>query len=153
MNQQDPVWIYARKLAGRACAWYTLLSVLLLIPALLAEDTDGQVVYPSRFLLLLPLALCWAAAGLVRCATWAPGARIPTHILLTIGGAYLFAFLPYALRREPAPTVTLFFFLLCAMVWGIGFAVYAARGRHKRRRAQDAAPYQSQFGKRDRDGK
>lgn len=149
MNQQEPAWAFARRLVGRACAWYTLMSVLLLIPALLASDTDGQVIYPFRFLLLLPLGVCFAAAGLVRHAAWPRGARIPVHILLTIGGLYLFAFLPYALEREAAPSVTLGFLALCAVAWGIGFAVYAAIQRKKRQKKQDATPYRSQFGKRD----
>lgn len=132
-----------------ACAWYTALTALILIVNLLMGGAD-KALQPLQCLLFLPLGLCLSGAGLLRRAPLRGGVYAVCHALATVGGIFLFGFLPYILRGGARPSYVLIFLLLSLCIWGVAFAVFSVRDRREQSRARDAQPYQSQFGKRGR---
>lgn len=132
-----------------ACAWYTALTVLILIITLLMGGGD-KALQPLQCLLFLPLGLCLSGAGLLRRAPLHGGVYVICHALLTIGGIFLFGFLPYILNSNAGSAGVLMFLLLSLCIWGVAFAVFFVRDRRTKVRVRDVQPYKPQFGKRDR---
>lgn len=132
-----------------ACAWYTALTVLILIINLLMSGKDTAL-RPLQCLLFLPLGLCLSGAGLLRRAPLRGGVYVISHALSTIGGIFLFGFLPYILNSNAGSASVLMLLLLSLCIWGGVFAVFSVRDRRTQARVRDAQPYRSQFSKRGR---
>lgn len=131
----------------RACAWYTVLTALILIIDLVAGGADDTALQPLQCLLLFPLGLCLSGASIVRRTSSMPGyAHVLCHALLTIGGIFLCGFLPYILRQDRNPMVVPVCLLVSMVLWGIVFAVQSIRAHRREAKTRDTQPYRSQFG-------
>lgn len=128
-----------------ACAWYAVISTAVLLIYMIRDMAPS----PLRLLFVLPLSLCLSGASRVRHSSLSAAARIVCHALLTLGGAYLFAYLPMQIELKPSARVTLVSVLLGVLIYVPVMAVIAVLTRRKERRNTEDKPYQPQFGKRD----
>lgn len=134
--------VFCRTLALHTSAWFSVLSTLVLLIYIIRNMAPS----PLRLLLLLPLSLCLAAAARVRRSSVHTAARIILHALLTVGGLYVFAYLPVQIEQSMAARTTLLFLFLVILVYAIAVAVFFAVVRHRDTRAVNEQPYRSQFG-------
>lgn len=134
-----------RALALHACAWFTVLSTLMLLIYAILDRAPS----PLRLLLFLPLSLCFACAARIRHSSLSRAARTVSHALLTLGSAYVFVYLPVQIEQKPTAGTTLLFLFLSVLVYAIGAAILAAVAHRRDSRTVNEQPYRSQFGKRD----
>ncbi|UKI12520.1 MAG: hypothetical protein L6V84_07500 [Oscillospiraceae bacterium] len=111
-----------RALALHACAWFTVLSTLMLLIYAILDRAPS----PLRLLLFLPLSLCFACAARIRHSSLSRAARTVSHALLTLGSAYGFVYLPVQIEQKPTAGTTLLFLFLSVLVYAIGTAILAA---------------------------
>lgn len=129
----------------RACAWYTILTALILIIDLVAGGANDTALQPLQCLLLFPLGLCLSGANVVRRTSMPGYARVLCHALLTVGGIFLFGFLPYILKQNRNSMMVLICLLVSTALWGIAFAVLSVHSHRQEAKTRDAQPYRSQF--------
>lgn len=134
-----------RALTLHACAWFTVLSTLMLLIYAILDRAPS----PLRLLLFLPLSLCFACAARIRHSSLSRAARTVSHALLTLGSAYAFVYLPVQIEQKPTAGTTLLFLFLSVLVYAIGAAIIAAVAHRRDSRTVNEQPYRSQFGKRD----
>ena len=138
-----------RELWLGACARYTVLCLILLITSAIAsESLTVTYVDTVRFFLLIPFGFCLTAAAWVRRSSkLSAGAKWCLHPLATLGGFYLFCYLPYQLRTKPSGMQVLLILLAVTVLYGLVMAIYAAATRKSRQKQADEIPYESQFSK------
>lgn len=131
------------------CARYTVLCLILLVTSAIASDSlTVTYVDTVRFFLLLPFGLCLTLAAWVRRADkLSAGAKVGLHAITTLGGFYLFCYLPYQLRTKPSGMQILIILLAVVLLYAVAVAVYAAVTAKTRQKKRDATPYESQFRK------
>ena len=131
------------------CARYTVLCLILLITSAIASDSlTVTYVDTVRFFLLLPFGLTLTLAAWVRRSTkLGAGAKVGLHALATLGGFYLFCYLPYQVRTKPSGMQVLIILLLVLLLYVIGVGIYAVVTAKTRQKKIDDTPYESQFRK------
>lgn len=131
------------------CARYTVLCMFMLVTSAIAADSlTITYVDTVHFFLLLPFGLCLTLAAMARRAErLSAGSRLGLHALATLGGFYLFCYLPYQVRTKPTAMQVLIILLAVLLVYAIAVAIYAAVTAKKRQKHIDDTPYESQFGK------
>ena len=131
------------------CARYTVLGLILLISSAIASDSlTITYVDTVRFFLLLPFGLCLTLSAWVRRSEkLGSGAKVGLHALSTLGGFYLFCYLPYQVRTRPSGMQVLIILLLAVILYALTMGIYAAATAKSRRRKLDSVPYESQFRK------
>ena len=130
------------------CARYTVLCLILLVVSAIASDSlTVTYVDTVRFFLLLPFGLCLTLAAWARRSKLGAGAKAGLHALATLGGFYLFGYLPYQIRTKPSGMQVLVILLLAAVLYAVAMGVYAAVTAKTRRKQIDDTPYESQFRK------
>ena len=144
----DPVAII-RSLWLGTCARYTVLCLILLVTSAIASDSlTVTYVDTVRFFLLLPFGISLTLAAWVRRSDkLSTGAKVGLHALATLGGFYLFCYLPYQVRTKPAGMQVLIILLLVAVLYAVVMGIYAAVTAKTRQRQVDDTPYESQFRK------
>ena len=131
------------------CARYTVLCLILLVASAIASNSlTVTYVDTVSFLLQLPFGLCLTLAAWVRQSDkLATGVKVGLHSLATLGGFYLFCYLPYQLRTKPSGMQVLLILLAVTVLYGLVMAIYAAATRKSRQKQADEIPYESQFSK------
>ena len=131
------------------CARFTLLCLFMLVTSAIASDSlTITYVDTVRFFLLLPFGLCLTlAAGVRRSAKLSSGAKVGLHALCTLGGFYLFGYLPYQVRTKPSGMQILLILLTATLVYALVMGIYAAITAKTRQKKRDETPYESQFSK------
>lgn len=131
------------------CARYTVLCLILLVTSAIASDSlTVTYVDTVRFFLLLPFGLTLTLAAWVRRSPkLGAGAKVGLHALATLGGFYLFCYLPYQVRTKPVGMQVLIILLLVVALYALVMGVYAAVTAKTRRRRVDDTPYEKQFSK------
>ena len=131
------------------CARYTVLCLILLITSAIASDSlTVTYVDTVRFFLLLPFGLTLTLAAKARTsATLSAGVKLGLHALATLGGFYLFCYLPYQVRTKPSGMQVLIILLLVLILYVIGAGVYAIVSATAGQKKIDDTPYESQFRK------
>lgn len=143
----DPVALI-RSLWLGTCARYTILCLILLVTSAIASDSlTVTYVDTVRFFLLLPFGLTLTLAAWVRRSRLGAGAKVGLHALATLGGFYLFCYLPYQVRTKPAGMQVLIILLLVVILYAVAMGIYAAVTAKTRQRQVDDTPYESQFRK------
>lgn len=132
-----------------SCARYTILCLILLITSAIAsESLTITYVDTVHFFLLLPFGVCLTLAAWVRRSDKLPtGAKVGLHSLSTLGGFYLFCYLPYQLRTKPTGKQVFIILLAVMLLYAIVMGIYAAATAKSRRKKLDEIPYESRFGK------
>ena len=131
------------------CARYTVLCLILLVTSAIASDSlTVTYVDTVRFFLLLPFGISLTLAAWVRRSDkLTTGAKVGLHALATLGGFYLFCYLPYQVRTKPAGMQVLIILLLVVILYAVAMGIYAAVTAKTRQRQVDDTPYESQFRK------
>lgn len=131
------------------CARYTVLCLILLVTsAITSNSLTVTYVDTVRFFLLLPFGLCLTLATRVRRSDkLSVGAKVALHPLATLGGFYLFCYLPYQLRTKPSGMQILIILLLAAVLYGLAMLMTVTVTAKARQKKLDDAPYESQFRK------
>lgn len=145
---KDPVDMLKELWLG-TCARFTVLCLILLVTSSIASASlTVTYVDTVRFFLLLPFGLCLTLSAWVRRSDkLTSGGKVALHALSTLGGFYLFCYLPYQLRTKPSGMQVLIILLLVVILYAIVMAVYAAVTRKARRKALEEIPYESQYTK------
>ena len=131
------------------CARFTLLCLFMLVTSAIASDSLAiTYVDTVHFFLLLPFGLCLTlAAGVRRSPKLGSGAKVGLHALCTLGGFYLFGYLPYQVRTKPSDIQILLILLAAVLVYTLIMGVYAAATAKSRQKKRNETPYESQFRK------
>ena len=131
------------------CARYTVLGLILLVSSAIASDSlTITYVDTVRFFLLLPFGLCLTLAAWVRRSPkLSGGTKVGLHALITLGGFYLFCYLPYQVRTKPSGMQILIILLLTVVLYALVMGIFAAVTAKTRQKKQDSVPYESQFRK------
>ena len=139
----------AKNLWLGTCARYTVLCLILLLASAIASDSlTVTYVDTVSFLLQLPFGLCLTLAAWVRRSDkLSTGAKVGLHALATMGGFYLFCYLPYQLRTKPSGMQVFIILLVAVILYGITMAIVAAVTAKTRQKKLDEIPYESQFRK------
>jgi hypothetical protein len=91
-------------------------------------------------------AVCLAlATNLRRTDKLKAGAKCVLHPLLTMGGFYLFGYLPFQLRSKPSGQQILLMLILAILVYGLIMGVVCLVSRAQRRKQLEDTPYVSQY--------
>ncbi len=138
-----------RELWLGTCARYTVLCLILLITSAIASDSlTVTYVDTVRFFLLLPFGFALTLSALVRRSDkLSAGARVGLHALSTLGGFYLFCYLPYQLRTKPSGMQVFIILLAVVILYAAVMGIYAAVTAKTRQKKIDDTPYESQFRK------
>lgn len=129
-----------RYLFDGTCRYFTLFCTSMLIVAAIVGSA-----YPPSFLMLLPFAFCVASANAIyRFSPLSSAARHVLHFLVCMVG-FFFAYLPWLLSDKNPGRYTFVLFLLAALVYLLGLAVFLII-KHARGKKKNAdTPYESQF--------
>ncbi len=137
-----------KALVVRACCIFTGITSFLLLFQWIMEKALQKSLAAEVFLMLIPLSLCLAGAGMIRKApSLSPIAKIVLHPLLSLGGLLL-VYLPYMISNHFSPATALVHLLVFTLGYGIVTAVVCLVSSLQKKSAQKAAaPYVSQFKK------
>ena len=138
MNAKD----YAKKIALGTCIYYTAATFLILFLYFVLNVDTTLGVQPVILIAILPFAFFFAVANTIyRHTELEIGWRILIHYTLSVGGAFLFLYLP---NKDPAQSsaaalllfliFTLIYFLIMGTIWTI-------RARIKRVERDEAKYY------------
>ena len=131
------------------CVYYTASIVLLCLAQLLfsqGEGALGQVnLSGARLLWLLPFALTLTLARVLRSLPSLPGGlKFPLHMVTTLLGFFLFAYLPA--RKGTVQNPVVFFSLLLVVYLLIALIWYLFHRRYHDQKDRET-PYHSQYQK------
>lgn len=131
------------------CARFTLLCLFMLVTSAIASDSlTITYVDTVHFFLLLPFGLCLTLAAWVRRSPkLGSGAKVGLHTLCTLGGFYLFGYLPYQVRTKPSGMQVLLILLAAALVYALIMGIFVAATAKTRQKKRNETPYESQFRK------
>lgn len=138
---------YAKKIAIGTCIYYTAVTFLILFLyfALNVDTTMG--VQPVILIAILPFALFFSVANTIyRHTELQIGWRALIHYALTVGGAFLFLYLPNKDPHQKASVALLLFLLATVIYFLIMGTIWVLQARIKRVK-RDEAKYHSVYKK------
>lgn len=140
---------YAKNLWLGSCARYTVLCLIMLVASAIASDSLTVTYLDTvRFLLLLPFGFCLTLAAWARRSDrLSTGPKVALHALATLGGFYLFCYLPYQISTKPSGMQVLIILLAAAILYAIVMAIFTAVTAKSRQKKIDTQPYESQYRK------
>jgi hypothetical protein len=137
---------YYKQIALNACVYYTVTTFLLsFIYWALNTDSITQGFNLVALVLVFPFALCFSSANtLYRYTNMKKGWRLLFHFVLTVGGAFLFLYLPNKAPDQGsfgAVVILMLFSLLYWLVMGTVLIVSARTRRVQREAASYTGVY------------
>ncbi|MBE6585383.1 MAG: hypothetical protein E7645_02525 [Ruminococcaceae bacterium] len=151
MNQVTPtessVMILVKKMAVRTCCVFTAVTLILLMIQWIMEAGLQKSINVTVFLMLLPLSLTIAAAGMIRGSEkLSVGSKIFWHPLLCLSGIFL-TYLPYMTANKFPGGTVMVHLVFFAFIYGIVTAVvcFIASLMKDKKPGKIPAPYVSQF--------
>ena len=129
MNAKD----YAKKIALGTCVYYTgaTFFILFLYFVLNIDTTLG--VQPVILLSILPFAFFFSVANTIyRHTEIKIGWKVLIHYALTVGGAFLFLYLPNKSPQQRASGALLLFLVFTVLYFIVMGIIWTIRGRIKR---------------------
>ncbi len=135
MNAKD----YAKKIALGTCIYYTAVTFLILFLyfALNVDTTMG--VQPVILIAILPFAFFFSVANVIyRHTEKKIGWRALIHYTLTVGGAFLFLYLPNKDPHQKASVALLMFVLATVIYFLIMGTIWVLQARIKRVKRDEA---------------
>ena len=143
MNSKD----YAKKIALGTCVYYTAATFLILFLyfAMNVDTTLG--VQPVILLAILPFAFFFTVANTIYRHTEIQfGWKILIHYALTVGGAFLFLYLPNKDPQQRGAVMLILFLLFTLVYFLIMGTIWTIKARIKRVN-RDEAKYHSVYKK------
>lgn len=136
-----------KKIALDSCVYYTVSTFLVLFLYFVLNTDLAEGVQPLALIAILPFSILFAIANTIfRHTSLDRWARLLIHYTLTVGGSFLFLYLP---NKDPQQTASqsallfLVFTILYALVMGAVLIVSSRIARVKR----DEANYHSVYKK------
>ena len=118
---------FFKRIALGSCVYYTAVTFLVLFIYFILNFDLADGMQALALIAILPFAVCFASANTIyRHTSLAKWLRVMIHYMLTVGGAFLFLYLP---NKDPQQSgkqgliLYLVFTLLYAIVMGIVLAV------------------------------
>ena len=138
--QEKNIWA---RIGLNACVYYTATVLFLLcLFTLFGMNTEG--IQPVKLLAILPFSLLFSAANtLFREAKFSKGGRVVLHFLLSVGGAFLFLYLP---NKQPDSRGWMMLLVLLLIYWLI-MGIILVIGARVERVKRDSSQYQSVYRK------
>ena len=138
--QEKNIWA---QIGLNACVYYTVTVLLLLcLFSLFGVNTEG--VQPIKLLAILPFSLLFSAANaLYRKAGFSKGGRVLLHFLMTVGGAFVFLYMP---NRQPETNPWLMLLIMVVLYWIVMGTILTIGARIERVK-RDSSQYQSVYRK------
>lgn len=137
LTKQDAL----KKICLWACVYYTATTFLLIFLFWLISNDITRAMHPVALMLVLPFSLFFATANYICKETkLGTAAKVFLHYALTLGGIWLFLFLPNKSEGQSASGAFLLFLLLTviyALIMGVVLYMRARIGRI----ARDSAAY------------
>ena len=112
-----------------ACVYYTVTTFILIFLFWLVSNDITRAMHPIALMLVLPFAICFATANtLWKRATFKGFLAVLVHYALTIGGIWLFLFLPNK-NTDSQASGALILFLVMTLIYALimGGVVYMRR--------------------------
>ena len=129
-------WKKIKKWLADGCVYYTVVSIVLILFALLGNPDTAWTV-PTNFWQILPASLCFALAGNLlasnRIARWK---RFLLHYFIYMAAIYVFFFLPSDAKPQPI-SILLMWVLLTVIYWAIFGLVLLIRSAIRRLMEED----------------
>lgn len=143
MNTKD----YAKKIALSTCMYYTAVTFLILLLYFILNVDITLGVQPVILFAILPFSFFFSVANTIyRHTELKLGWRACIHYVLTVGGAFLFLYLPNKDPQQKA-SVALLLFLLATLIYFIFMGtIWIIQARIKRV-TRDEAKYHSVYKK------
>lgn len=136
-----------KRLVVRACCVFTAMTLSLLLVQWIMETGLKKSINATVFLMLLPLSLAIAAAGMIRTnEKLSGGVKIFLHPLLCLTGIFL-TYLPYMTANKFPGSTVMVHLVFFALIYGVvTAAVCLISSFLKGRKPKEApAPYVPQF--------
>ena len=143
MNAKD----YLKKIALNSCVYYTAATffVLFLYFALNLDLSGGM--QALALIAILPFSICFASANTIyRYATMPKWLCVMIHYVLTVGGAFLFLYLPNKDPQQSAKQALILFLVFSILYAIIMGAILLVSGRVARVK-RDEEKYHSVYKK------
>ena len=119
------------------CAWFTVITLILMLIPLIFNREFQDIPNVGRFLLILPFSMSFSAAWMIlKSKAISAGAGRALHYLITLLAFYLFLWLP-AMRASRVSTVVVALFLLSILYWFIYLVARLAGKRFRSFREED----------------
>ena len=124
---------YLKKIALSTCVYYTAVTFFVLFLFFLINADLSRGVHPVSLILFLPFSLCFATANTYfRHAKQGIFLKVLVHYVLTLGGTWLFLFLPNKADDQPASSAFILFVALSVLYAVIMTVILVIRSRFKR---------------------
>ena len=138
---------HLKKIALASSIYYTAATFLLLFLFFVLNVDNSTGIQPVKLIAVLPFAIFFAAANdLYRSAKWARWLRVLCHYVLTVGGAFLFLYLPNKDPSQKASGALLLFVVFTVVYFLIMGTVLIVTSRIQRVK-RDTKGYQSVYRK------
>ena len=141
---------YLKKISLAACVYYTAAVFAILFIYWLINADLSRGLHPVSLILILPFSFCFAAANtLFAHAFRSTATKVMVHYMLTIGGIWLFLFLPNMREGQSASGAFILFLVFTVVYVLIMAAVLSFRSRMKRI-TRDESEYVSVYGNKEK---
>ena len=143
MNSKE----YAKKLALDTCVYYTGATFLILFLYFVLNVDTAMGVQPVILISILPFAFFFSVANTIyRHTELKIGTKALIHYLLTVGGAFLFLYLPNKNPQQKAAGALVLFLLFTLVYFLIMGCIWTIKARIKRV-SRDESKYHSVYKK------
>ena len=139
-----------KKILLDTCVYYTAVTFFVLFLFFLINADLSRGVHPVSLILFLPFSFCFAAANyFFRFAKSGTALKVLVHYTLTLGGIWLFLFLPNKSADQPASGAFILFVTLSVLYAVVMASILVIRGRYKRVSC-DESEYESVYNKKEK---
>ena len=136
---------FVRPILRLACIYYTITTFLLIFLFWLISNNITRAMHPIALMLILPFCICFATANTLWRRTVLSGfLAVLLHYVLSVGGAFLFLFLPNKNPGAPA-SGALILFLVITSIYAIIMSVIGYMRRRIKHMTREKSEYTSVY--------
>ena len=138
-----------KKIMLDTCIYYTAVTFFVLFLYFLINADLSRGVHPVSLILFLPFSFCFAAANYYfKHARSGTALKVFLHYTLTLGGTWLFLFLPNKAKGQSASGAFILFVALSVLYAIVMTVILVIRSRYNRV-TRDESDYVSVYNKKD----
>lgn len=138
---------YLKKIALHSCVYYTAVTFFVLFLYVLLMRDLSRGLQAFALIMFLPFSICFASANIIyRETPLSKWARVTLHYLLTVGGAYVFLYLP---NKDPQQSgaAALVLFLIFTLIYVIIMSIVLGVSSRIHRVKRDEEKYHNVYKK------
>ncbi|MBE6594515.1 MAG: hypothetical protein E7644_01815 [Ruminococcaceae bacterium] len=141
---------YLKKIALSTCVYYTAVTFFILFLFFLINTDLSRGVHPISLIMFLPFSFFFASANAYfRHGKQSLALRVLAHYALTMGGVFLFLYLPNKTEGQSASGAFLLFLALSVLYIVIMSVILVIRSRFKRV-TREESEYVSVYSKKEK---